>query len=78
MYGCQYEAQQTYATIQSRYWVGRTHVDLATLAHLRGNQEAAMTHCHEAHALFTALQVPKYVERIEQFACSWGVSLATR
>jgi tetratricopeptide (TPR) repeat protein len=69
-------AQQTYAAIQGRYWVGRTHLDLATLAHAQGDISAATPHLHEAHGLFTALQVPKYIERTAQLACEYGITLA--
>jgi class 3 adenylate cyclase/tetratricopeptide (TPR) repeat protein len=70
-----YEAQQTYATIQSRYWVARTQLDLAMLVHTQGNQEAAARHCQEALAAFTALQLPKYVEHTVHLAEACGVSL---
>ena len=71
-----HEAQQTYAAIQSRYWVARIHLDLAMLAHAQGDQEAAAGHCREALAAFTALQLPKYVEHTAHLAETCGVSLA--
>ena len=55
---------------------GRSHLDLAALTHVRGNQEAAATHLTEAYALFTALQAPRYVERTVQLASEFGVALS--
>jgi hypothetical protein len=69
------EALQTFVSIQARFEVSRTHLDLAALAHAAGNREAMTTHLTEAHALFRALQVPKYVARAEQCATEFGVSL---
>ena len=70
------EALDTFTSIQSRFEAGRTHLDLAALAHVQDHQEAAATHLHTAHAVFTALQVPRYVERTEQLAGAYGVALA--
>ncbi len=70
-----WEALQTFAAIQSRFEWGRTHVDLASLASARGNTQATSTHLCQAHALFTALQVPKYVEQTEQLAREYGITL---
>lgn len=71
-----HEALQTFATIQSRFEVGRTYLDLASVAHAQGNREAAATHLHEAHALFIALRVPVYRESSTQLANAFGVPLA--
>jgi class 3 adenylate cyclase/tetratricopeptide (TPR) repeat protein len=68
------EALQTFASIPCRFEAGRTHLDLAALAHALGNPEIAVTHYNEAHALFGALRVPKYVERTAQLAPELGVS----
>ena len=70
------EALETFTSIRSRFEAGRTHLDLAALAHAQGHQEAATTQLHAAHAVFTALQVPRYVERTAQLASAYGVSLA--
>src|SRR5205085_7845801 len=70
-----HEALQTFIAIQARFEVGRTHLDLAALAHTMGDHEATTTHLQEAYNLFTALQVPKYVARAEQCAREFGVSL---
>ena len=64
------------ASIQARFEVGRTHLALAELGYVQENHEAAATHLQEAHQLFRALQVPKYVERAEQLAKEFRVPLA--
>ena len=69
------EALQTFVSIRARFGVGRTHLDLAALAHAAGDREATTTHLNKAHDLFRALQVPKYVARAEQCATEFGVSL---
>ena len=69
-------ALQTFTSTQGRFEVGRTHLDLATLAHAQGDVSATAMHLYEAHGLFTALQVPKYSERTAQLAREYGVTLA--
>ena len=49
---------------------------LAELAHGQGAVSSAATHLHEAHGLFTALQVPKYIARTAQLAREYGMTLA--
>ena len=70
------EALDTFTSIQSRFEVGRTHVAVAELAHAEGNAEAVATHLRAAHVLYTALRAPAYVERTEQLAREYGISLA--
>jgi hypothetical protein len=53
----------------------RTHLDLATLAQAQEDQEVATRRLTEAHALFRALQVPKYVKRAAQLTSEVGISL---
>jgi hypothetical protein len=50
-------------------------VDLASLASEQGNTQAITTHLRQAHALFTVLQVLKHVERTEQLAREYGITL---
>jgi class 3 adenylate cyclase/tetratricopeptide (TPR) repeat protein len=69
-------ALQTFASIRARFEVGRTHLDLAVVAHSQGNQEMATTHLTKARALFDVLQVPRYVERTAQLASACGLPLA--
>lgn len=70
------EAQQTYTAIQGRYWIGRTHLDLAILAHAQGHRDTATMHANSAQALFMALHIPRYVERTQQFASACGLVLS--
>ncbi len=71
-----HEAQQTFATIQCRYWVARIHLDQAALAHAQGNPEAAARYLQDAKTVFTALQLPKYIELTEKIASEYRVLLA--
>ena len=70
------QALATFTSIQSRLEVGRTHLDLAALAHAQDHPETTAAHCHAAHAVFTALHLPLYVERAAQRASEYGVVLA--
>jgi hypothetical protein len=69
------DALATFDAIQARYDVARTYLDLASLAHTQGNQDAATTHLSTAYAWFKKLQVPKWVERTEQLARDYDVTL---
>jgi tetratricopeptide (TPR) repeat protein len=69
------EALGTFASIHAWFEAGRTHLDLAALAHAQGNQEGATAHLTQAQALFTALQVPRYVERTTHLAQAYGIIL---
>ena len=51
-------ALATFDAMQARYDLARTHLDLASLAHTQGNQDAATTHLSTAYAWFKKLQVP--------------------
>jgi len=66
------EALQAFASVHSRFEMGRTHLFLASLAYAQGDREPAGTHLKEAHSLFVALRVPEYVERTEQLAVSFA------
>jgi hypothetical protein len=70
------EALSTFATMQARFEVGRTHLALAELAHDQGQREALTLHLSEAHHLFTALRVPVYVERTTQYSSTLGLAFA--
>jgi class 3 adenylate cyclase/tetratricopeptide (TPR) repeat protein len=70
------DALQTLASINCRFEAGRTHLDLAAVAHAQGKREAVATHLKEAHSLFRASRVPKYVERAEQLATQFGVPIS--
>ena len=70
------DALATFDAIQARYDLARTHLDLTSLAHTQGNQDTATTHLNQAYAWFKTLQVSKWVERTEQLAHEYGVTLA--
>jgi tetratricopeptide (TPR) repeat protein len=70
------EAQQTFATIQCRYWVARNHLDQAALFNAQGNPEAAARYLLDAKTVFTALQLPKYIKLTEKIASEYRVLLA--
>jgi tetratricopeptide (TPR) repeat protein len=74
---CLTEALQGFAAIQARFDMGRLHLDLAALTHTQGHPQAVAMHLTEAYALFTALQVPRYVEHTVQLAGACGVALST-
>ena len=57
--------------------MGRTELLLAELAHARGDSGALRAHVAEAHALFTRLGLPRYVERTRRLAAGWGAALPT-
>jgi hypothetical protein len=69
------DALQTLASINCRFEAGRTHLDLAVLAHAQRKTQAIATHLKEAHSLFRALRVPRYVERSEGLAKEFGAPL---
>jgi hypothetical protein len=48
-------------------------LDLAALSRARGHHEEAATHLNDARAVFSALRVPKWSERVEQFAAEYGL-----
>jgi tetratricopeptide (TPR) repeat protein len=71
-------AFETFAAIQARFELSRTHLALAELAYAQENCDALTTHLAEAHALFSTLQLPHYVERTEQLAEQCRVPLSGR
>lgn len=70
------EALRTFSILGARFEVGRTHLDLAALAHSEGNLEAATSSLRLAHDLFTALRIPKYIERAGRYGDDFGVSVS--
>jgi tetratricopeptide (TPR) repeat protein len=69
------EALQTFSASQVRFEQARTHLDLASLAHTQGDHNTATMHLSTAYAWFNKLQVPKWVEKTEQLAREYGVTL---
>jgi tetratricopeptide (TPR) repeat protein len=69
------EALHTFAAHGFRPEAARTHLDLATVAYDQGDQDSATTQLSTAYAWFKKLQTPRYVERTEQLAQEYGVTL---
>ena len=65
-------ALSTLEAIEVRYFVGRSHLDLAALARRRGNRQDVVHHLTLARGLFEALAVPRYVERVDALLASSG------
>lgn len=63
-------SRDIFSAIQSRFEVGRTYLALAELALARRNPEETAAFLREAHALFTAVNATKYVQRTEQLAAA--------
>jgi transcriptional regulator with AAA-type ATPase domain/tetratricopeptide (TPR) repeat protein len=68
-------ARETFVTLEAQHEVGRTDLLLADLAHARGRGDECRAHVAAAHALFTGLGLPRYVERTRRMAAGWGVPL---
>jgi tetratricopeptide (TPR) repeat protein len=68
------EALVSFAASDNRFEIGRTQLDLAALAHARGDREAVSGHLGEARLLFESLRIPKHVERTEALADQYGVA----
>ena len=71
-----YAALRTFTAMSARFEVGRTHLALADLAYAQEHRAVAAQHLHDAHRLFVALQVPRWVEQTAQRARAFGVGLA--
>lgn len=69
------EALTIFDAIQAQYYLARTHLDLTSLAHTQGNHDTATIHISAAYTWFKKLQVPKWVEKTEQLAQEYGVTL---
>ena len=52
----------------ARYDVARTRLNIAHLTHQQGDREATTGHLDAALQLFTALRIPRYVERTKRLA----------
>jgi hypothetical protein len=68
------EARRTFETLRSRYESARTCLDLASTAAARGDSPAAAKYLTAARSLFSTLHVPRYVERTDALAATWGLS----
>ena len=70
-------ALQTFLSLQVPFEAARTRLDLALLAHARGDFEEAASELGTAHRLFGEMHVPKYVERAERLALELAGPLRT-
>jgi hypothetical protein len=68
------KALSTFAAMQARFEVGRTHLALAELAQRQDSRAEVILHLSEAHHLFTTLGVQVYVERTTQCASRLGLT----
>lgn len=59
----------------ARYDLARTHLDLATVAHARGDRAAGARHVDPARQLFGALGVPSHRERVDALAARFDPPL---
>jgi tetratricopeptide (TPR) repeat protein len=57
---------RTFASIQARYDLARTHLDLGVVGDAQGYRDAAVAHLGEAHDLFDAMGVSRYAERTRE------------
>ena len=69
------DALETFTRLQSKFDVGRTHLDLASLLRTTGDRHTVATHLSIAYAWFQKLQAPTWAERTEQLAQEYGVTL---
>jgi class 3 adenylate cyclase/tetratricopeptide (TPR) repeat protein len=70
-----HKALVTFCSLPARYDLARTHLDLASLAHTQNDVDTATTHLSTAYAWFQKLRIPKWMERTEQLAQEYGVTL---
>jgi hypothetical protein len=70
-------ARETFLSIEAAHEVGRTELWLAELAHAQGDRDLLRAHLAEAHALFTRLGLPRYMERTERLSGEWGAPLTS-
>jgi DNA-binding NtrC family response regulator/tetratricopeptide (TPR) repeat protein len=69
------EALRIFAAAEASFELARTRFDLAALVWARGRRDAGATQLTEAHQQFGALGLPRWVERAEERARTWGVAL---
>jgi tetratricopeptide (TPR) repeat protein len=69
------EALRIFAAAEASFELARTRFDLAALVWARGRRDAGATQLAEAHQQFGALGLPRWVERAEERARTWGVAL---
>jgi DNA-binding NtrC family response regulator/tetratricopeptide (TPR) repeat protein len=71
------EALQTFTSLQARFEIGRTHLALAELAHMQGQDAIVTTNLTAAYRLFQSLRISLYVARTEAQAKAYAIPLST-
>jgi tetratricopeptide (TPR) repeat protein len=69
------QAVETFASVNARYVIARTHLDSASLANARGDRDATKKSLQSAYVVFVALNAPNLVARTEQLAVEYGIKL---
>jgi tetratricopeptide (TPR) repeat protein len=65
-------ALATYRSMESEYFIGLVQLDLAKFNYAKGEVQTAWTHLNEARRMFTALRIPRYVDRVVQLEQEFG------
>jgi tetratricopeptide (TPR) repeat protein len=65
------EALRAFEGAEASFEIARTRLDLASLAHVRGDPRSLETHLAEAERGFHALGVSRWVERVQERARAW-------
>jgi class 3 adenylate cyclase/tetratricopeptide (TPR) repeat protein len=69
------EAVQVFQLTGTKFELARTYLARAELSHARRNSERVRSDLSEAQRQFNALRIPKYVERTQQLAYEFGVTI---
>ena len=68
------EALRAFEAGKRRFEIARTRLDLAALAHARGEADARRPTSPRPHRQFRTLAVPRWVERVEEHIRAWGAA----
>jgi class 3 adenylate cyclase/tetratricopeptide (TPR) repeat protein len=69
------EALEVCRSQNSRWLIGRIQLEMARVAHARGDHRTAQSRLEEARAVFEALRMPRHVERSESLARELSVEI---
>lgn len=70
------EAVQVFRFLGAKFELARTYLGQAELSNAQGDPECVKRCLGEAHRLFETLRTPKYVERTQQLARTFGQAIA--